>query len=155
MDTGIHKTFFVPWQPQEAFHLFVNCIGDWWPLETHTLAKKDKGEHAVSVVIEPHKGARFYEVLSDGHTHIDWGEVLNYVPGEFIILKWQLGRPEAQATQLEVIFSPAGTQTKIDLLHKQWEKFGDEAAAMQKKYESGWDAVLARFVTFAKTHEAA
>src|SRR5262245_47261466 len=148
MDNGIHKTFFVPWPPQEAFHLFANCIGDWWPLDTHTLAKTEKGEHSISVTIEPHTGARCYEVLSDGHTQIDWGEVLRYVSGQFITLSWQLGRPIEQATEVEVVFSPAGAQTKIDLLHRHWEKFGSEAEAMQKKYEAGWDFVLARFVAF-------
>lgn len=155
MDNGVHKTFFVPWPPQEAFHIFANCIGDWWPLETHSLANKDKGEHATAVVIEPHEGARFYEVLSDGHTRIDWGEVQKYIPGQLLTLNWKVGCAPEQATEVEVIFSPAGTQTKIDLLHRHWEKFGPKAEEMQKKYEAGWDVVLARFISFAKTHEAA
>jgi uncharacterized protein YndB with AHSA1/START domain len=155
MDSGVHKTLFVPWLPQEAFHLFANCISDWWPLETHSLAKKENGEHASAIVIEPHRGGRFYEVLQDGHSRHDWGEVLAYTPGELLTLSWQLGRPITQATEVEVIFSPAGTQTKIDLLHRHWEKLGLEAAEMEKKYSAGWDAVLARFVSFAKTHEAA
>lgn len=159
MDTdltnSIHKTLFVPWLPQEAFHMFTNQIGEWWPLATHSLADKNKGEQATSAIIEPHAGGKVYEVLADGHTHKSWGEVLKYVPGQLLTLKWRVNCSGNQATEWEVIFSPAGQQTKIDLLHRGWESFGAEAEDMKQKYDKGWDFVLAQFISFAKTHEAA
>ncbi len=154
LNNALHKTVFVPWLPQEAFHIFTSCIGEWWPLKTHSLADKAKGEQANSIVIEPHAGARFYEVLADGQ-HRDWGIVLAYKPGEVLRLCWQMGKPMTQSTEIEIIFSPAGTQTKVDLIHRHWERLGDEGEEKKKQYNTGWDYVLSEFVSFAKTHEAA
>lgn len=154
MENDLHKTVFIPWMPQEAFHLFANCIGEWWPLETHSLADKSKGERAVSVVIEPHPGAPFYEVLADGR-HLKWGDILRYKHGEDLLLSWRLGRPVEQETEVEIIFSPAGAQTKIDLCHRHFKRFGPQAASMKTRYDKGWDNVLSLFVGFAKTHLAA
>ncbi|MES2905876.1 MAG: hypothetical protein V4691_02425 [Pseudomonadota bacterium] len=154
MDTDIHKTVFVPWMPQEAFHLFVNCIGEWWPLDTHSLADKQKGERATNIVIEPHAGSPFYEVLADGQ-HKKWGDVLRYKQGEDLLLSWRLCGPVAQETEVEVIFSTAGAQTKIDLFHRHFKRFGEKAAEKQDCYDKGWDGVLAKFISFSKTHLAA
>lgn len=154
MDNELHKTVFVPFLPQEAFHIFVNCIGEWWPLHSHTLADKDKGERSVAALIEPHDNGRIYETLQNGQQR-EWGKVVKYKLGEFVSLDWQVGCPDGEATEVEVIFSPAGPQTKIDLFHRHWERFGDKAETMKDEYDKGWNDVLHNFISYAATHEAA
>lgn len=154
MTEDIHKTLFVPFMPQEAFHLFANCIGEWWPFQTHSLADRAKGERTVGAVIETHAGGHFYEVLSDGRK-CNWGDVMRYKEGEDLLLAWKLNRPVAQMTEVEVIFSPAGDRTKLDLFHRHFKRFGDKADEMQKNYDKGWSYVLENFLSYCATHQAA
>src|SRR5205814_774044 len=46
----------------DAFRLYTEGLGQWWPLKTHSIG----GEKAKAAVMEPHKGGRLYEVWHDG-----------------------------------------------------------------------------------------
>ena len=43
-------------------------------------------------------------------------------------------------------FVPEGDGTRVELEHRGWERWGDEAAETRASYDSGWDTVLAPFV---------
>ena len=55
----------------DAFRLYTEGLGKWWPLKTHSIG----GEKAVNAVMEPRQGGRLYEVWEDGSIH-PYGEVL-------------------------------------------------------------------------------
>ncbi len=154
MTEDLHKTVFVPFLPQEAFHLFVSAIGEWWPLSKDTLSGDQPDQRGISLVIEPHAGGHMFELMKDG-SHKNWADVMRYKPGEDLLLCWRKGRPVAQMTEVEVVFTPAGSSTKIDLCHRCFKRFGDEADALQKHYDLAWTKILEGFISYCATHQAA
>jgi hypothetical protein len=49
---------------EDAFRLFVNEIGMWWPLHTNRFTYA--GDRAQDIFLEEHVGGRFYERFKDG-----------------------------------------------------------------------------------------
>ena len=43
-------------------------------------------------------------------------------------------------------FAPEGSGTRVDLEHRGWEVYGEEAAEMRGEYVEGWEFVLSRYV---------
>jgi uncharacterized protein YndB with AHSA1/START domain len=130
---------------EEAFRLFTERIGSWWPLATHSVF----AEEAVTVTMEPRVGGRLYEAAADGRTS-DWGVVTAWEPVDRVTVTWHPGYEEALATLVEVTFEEApdgGTQ--VDLLHTGWEVHGAEAAEQAASYQVGWVPVLAGFAKAA------
>jgi len=51
----------------EAFKVFTEQMGSWWPLDVHSRAADAREDvKAERVVLEPWVGGRLYEVMSDG-----------------------------------------------------------------------------------------
>ena len=123
---------------EEAFQLFTERIGSWWPLATHSVFHAD----AVAVTIEPVVGGRVYEANADGRTS-DWGTITEWQPGERLAMTWHPGEESELATLVEVAFSEAPDGgTLVDLLHTGWAVHGAEAAARAADYQQGWAALL-------------
>jgi uncharacterized protein YndB with AHSA1/START domain len=130
---------------EEAFQLFTERIGSWWPLATHSVFHAD----AVAVTIEPVVGGRVYEATGDGRTS-DWGTITEWQPGERLAMTWHPGDESDLATLVEVTFSEAPDGgTDVDLLHTGWAVHGAEAAEQAADYQDGWVPVLERFVNAA------
>ena len=133
----IQMSLLVPLSPQRAFDLFTSRIGEWWPLATHSVVANQGG----TCTIEPFAGGRVYERADDGREH-DWGRILLFEPPQRIAMTWHPGGgPE---TELEVRFTPADDGTLVELEHRGWEVFGDEAIAARSGYENGWPLVFTR-----------
>ena len=130
---------------EEAFRLFTERIGAWWPLSTHSVYDAQ----ATDVTMEPRVGGRLYESSSDGQTS-DWGTVTAWDPFDRVAMTWHPGYGEELATLVDVTFSDgAGGGTQVDLLHTGWEVLGDEAQESADTYQSGWPGVLERFAAAA------
>jgi uncharacterized protein YndB with AHSA1/START domain len=129
----------------EAFRLFTERIGRWWPLQRHSVYDAE----AVDVTLEPRVGGRLYESAADGRTS-DWGEVTVWQPAERFAVTWHPGYEEDRATLVDVTFTdgPDGG-TQVDLLHTGWEILGDEASEAAATYQSGWPRVLEQFANAA------
>lgn len=126
----------------DAFHIFTEQISAWWPLETHTRAKSAAGERTTRVTIEPRVGGRVYETLNDGR-ELEWGEVAAYEPGVLFSMRWRLGRPIEQTTDVHVRFEPlSGESCRVTLTHENWERMGEEAAKLRDAYDGGWVKVF-------------
>lgn len=126
----------------DAFRIFTDEIAAWWPMATHTRAKTAAGEVTVRVTIEPRVGGRVYETLHDGR-ELEWGEVSVYEPGAAFAMKWGLGRPAGQVTDVSVHFEPLSPQScRVTLTHENWESMGDEAAKLREAYNGGWVTVF-------------
>ena len=135
-------------RPQaRAFEVFTAHIGAWWPPTLHIGATPFR-----DIVLEPRTGGRWYEVGSDGR-ECDWGHVLAWEPPSRLLLAWQI---DAQfrfdpglVTEVEVRFIAEGADaTRIELEHRNLERFGDRAEAMRERVggDNGWTRVLASYV---------
>jgi len=136
------KTIDVARSASEAFRIFTEEMSAWWPLHSHTRAKTSASEKTVRVTIEPHVGGRIFETLEDGR-ELEWGEVAAYEPGANFAMRWRLGRPQEQYTDVRVAFEPLGADAcRVTLTHENWERMGDEAGKLRDGYNNGWVSVF-------------
>lgn len=125
----------VPLPPEKAFELFTARIAEWWPLSDHSILT----ERAAGCTIEPFAGGRVFEHSTDGEEH-DWGKVLAFEPPHRVAMTWHPGGgPE---TEVEVRFTAADDGTYVELEHRGWEVFGEEAEAARAGYATGWPYVF-------------
>ena len=148
--TPVVKSIVVHRSAGDAFRLFTDKIGAWWPVQTHTLAQHDKGQRTVRVTVEPRVGGRVFETLQDDR-ELEWGTVLAYEPGRLFTMEWRLGRPPEHATEVSVEFEPRDRNScRVTLTHSNWECMGDDAEKMRDAYASGWVTVFEeRFGNYA------
>ena len=138
----VRRTVSVACSPERAFELFTERMADWWPTSTHSLS----GDRTDTVVVEAKVGGRLYEVDSDGTEH-PWGSVLVWEPPSRFAVEWRLGSDTS--TDWEVTFTPDADGTRVELVHRHWERLGAEASATRDSYENGWVTVLDAYVAEA------
>ena len=137
------KTTTVPQDPPNAFRLFTEHMGEWWPLVTHSVGERD----AISVVIGSAVGAQIIETMRSGDT-TSWGTITAWEPPNRVAFSWHPGTPEHEATFVEVTFAVAGDGTEVTLTHTGWDNRPDGAAA-RANYNPGWDFVLGHYTGLA------
>lgn len=144
------KSIVVERSALDAFHLFTEQIGAWWPLATHTLANHAQGQSSVTAVIEAHEHGRVYEVLHDG-TELDWGVVVSFEAGVHFAMRWHLQHPVEEATLVSVSFEAlTDASCRLVLVHSDWERMGTDAASARANYEQGWAGVFEdRYAAYA------
>lgn len=124
-----------------CFRYFAERASAWWPLATHALSP-ERATRAVAVTFEPRAGGRVYETAEDGR-EFDWGRVLIWEPATRLVFTWHLARPPEQATVVELRFTALGPgRTRVDLEHRDWEKWGGTGRDRREKYDHGWNAVF-------------
>jgi len=147
----LRKVVSVQAPPATAWRVFTEKIGTWWPLATHKIGKAP----AVSVVIEPHVGGRWYERGEDGST-CDWGRVLSWEPPSRLVLTWEISAdwqhdPNLR-TEVEVRFVAEGKdRTRVELEHRHLDRYGARRDEMRGIFDSegGWSGLLASFADAA------
>jgi len=135
----------------DAFRVFVDRIGEWWP-RAYTFAQDD----LASIVIEPRAGGRWYEIDRRGR-RLDWGEVRMFEPNERLVLSWAVSadrrqEPPQRASEVEVRFRPLGPRfTRIDLEHRAFGRHGAGADILRRGMGSaeGWPYILREFAEAA------
>jgi len=152
----VFKEIVVDAPVERAFRVFTAGFDRWWPREHHILEAP-----LARAVLEPHAGGRWYEVAEDG-SQCDWGRVLVWDPPKRLVLAWQLNGlwqyDPALVTELELRFVPLGAmQTRVELEHRDMERFGDMAAATRGALDSpqGWITHLTLFAEAATAPENA
>jgi uncharacterized protein YndB with AHSA1/START domain len=144
-ETAVRKSVVVDRPAEDAFRVYTEQIGSWWPFaKTHSVAKED----VETVIIEGREGGRFYERTKSGDEHL-WGTILVWDPPHRILHSWHPGRGEETAQKVEVSFTPVGDGTRVDLVHTGWEVLGERMAEVVASYETGWDSVLSRYAEAA------
>jgi len=134
----ITKTMTVARGQAETFAFFTARVNDWWPKRTHSLGQ----EKSARIDFEPEVGGRFFETFDDGTEH-QWGKVSVWDEPNRIVYSWHLSRPEEQATEVEITFTALGdSETRVDLVHSNWEKLGEDAEMAHGQYSGGWDHVF-------------
>jgi uncharacterized protein YndB with AHSA1/START domain len=146
------KTVRVKASKKHAFETFTAGMSRWWP-PAHSISKTKSP--LKEAIIEPRVGGRGYEKGEDG-SECDWGTVLVWDPPEKLVLAWQINGqwqfdPDL-VTEVEVWFSSeSGGITRVDLEHRNLDRFGDAAEAIRKSFDSpgGWPGLLDSFAKAA------
>jgi len=129
----------------EAFAVFTDEIGAWWPLPTHSIFQAEAGGvHFVD--------GKLIERATDGRETV-WAEVVAWDPPHRLALTWHPGQePGGPAGEVEVRFTADGDGTRVDLRHDGWESFGAEAMGRRRSYTgpSAWGHVLDHFADGAE-----
>ena len=141
---------------EQAFRVFTDSFGTWWPAEYH-IGRADVAE----VILEPREGGRWYERGVDG-SECDWGLVLAWEPPNRLVVTWQINGhwqfdPDPEhASEIQVRFTPDGPErTTVELEHRHL----DRLAAGQALHDTiqlsggGWTALLERFAKQASTND--
>jgi uncharacterized protein YndB with AHSA1/START domain len=142
---AVRKTLTVDCSVEHAFSVFTDGIGSWWPLHSHSISVMEDGSGAPeTVIMEAREGGRLYERTADGQ-ECDWGTVKTWQPPHRLVLEWAVNR-SVPATEVEVVFSPEGRGTLVELEHRGFERYpADARSSARTAYTSGWDSVLAAY----------
>lgn len=100
-------------------------------------------QRSESVHIEPRVGGQLIETHSGGEQAV-WGTILVWDPPNRLLLTWHPGRSSDGATEVEVVFTPHGSETRVVLEHRGWDRRPDARAA-RDEYDQGWVGVLDQF----------
>jgi len=143
----IRKSVDVPLPPREAFALFTDRMGDWWPGASHS-GSAASGNTPKGIEVEPRAGGQIIETTHDGR-RMAWARITDWAPGERFAFDWHVGRDEREATQVDVVFTRIEGGCRVDLTHDGFANWGSVAAARHADYTGGWDMVLAPYLTLA------
>jgi uncharacterized protein YndB with AHSA1/START domain len=152
----VKKQIFVNATQEHAFRVFTAGIDRWWPREHH-IGKSPLAR----AVLEERAGGRWYSVSEDG-SECDVGKVLSWEPPGRLLLAWQITADwqydPAFVTEIEVTFTAQGpNRTRVDLEHRDLERYGDRAAPLRKSIDSpgGWSKIVEQFGKCAEAHDLA
>ncbi len=128
----------------DAFRIFTDEIGAWWPLPSHGLY----GDRAGGVAF---RDGRLIEYATDG-TETVWGEVLAWEPPDRLVVTWHPGRDASDGSEVEVRFEADGAGTRVVVEHRGWEAFGADGLARRRGYvgPGAWGHVLDHFADGAE-----
>jgi uncharacterized protein YndB with AHSA1/START domain len=131
--------FSVACSADHAFSVWADRTSMWWPHD-HSVS----GDPELTVTFEPRAGGRIFERTSQGTEH-DWGEVLVWDPPAKLVYLWHIGRDSGAATEVEVNFSEEGPDTTISIVHRGWERLGDEGPDLRNRNRQGWSGLLPHY----------
>jgi uncharacterized protein YndB with AHSA1/START domain len=85
----------------------------------------------------------------------EWGKVLAWDPPRRILLAWQITGEWVYdpnfLTELEVTFTATSPkQTRVELEHRNLERYGEAAAAVRELLNKGWELPLPAFAKIAE-----
>lgn len=144
-NVSVKKSISVEASQQRAFRVFTEGMDRWWPRDHHIGTSPME-----RMVVEPRTGGRWY-ALSKDRTECDIGRVLAWEPYGRVLFAWQITSQwqfdPSFSTEVEITFTPEGPRkTRVELEHRNLERYGDAANDMRKAFESdeGWNAHLHR-----------
>ena len=129
--------FSVACPPEHAFEVWTERTSMWWP-KGHSVS----GEPGLTVTIESREGGRIFERTPEGVEH-DWGQVTAWEPPHRLAYLWHIAWDRADATAVEITFSPEGEDgTRVAIVHSGWERFGERAPTMRDRNRAGWASLI-------------
>lgn len=138
--------------PREAFDAFTARLSDWWVRE-FTWSGRD---HLAAIAIEPCLGGMAYEIGPHGF-RMDWGRVLTWEPPQRLVLSWHIApdrvpQPDpARASEIEVLFRAKRDGTRIELVHRYFDRHGPDGVGYRQAMTDGWRELLGRYAALAAT----
>jgi hypothetical protein len=136
----IEVEFEVACSAEHAFEMWAGRTSLWWP-RSHTIT----GQHDVQIHFEPRPGGRIFERANDGTEH-EWGEIVVWEPPHKIGYLWHLFFTRAEATDIEVTFTPTEGGTNVRLVQTGFERLpSDVAMTRRNRTEGAWGEVTGHF----------
>ena len=136
----IQQSVHVDCPIDDAFRLFTEAFGDWWPLAVYSIT----GDEAETCVIEPWVGGRVFERTRFGAER-DWGSVSGWDPPERLKLTWDPAGVGDGSQTVDVEFSADANGTRVSIIHTGWEAPGVAVCSLQAEYAELWPALLEQF----------
>ena len=144
----VRKTVTVEASVAHAFATFTERIGEWWPLEAHSVGQEILGIRPEGVSFDGQAGGRLVERM-DGGREAQWAEVLIWEAPHRLVLAWNPNPNREIPTEIEVTFTSEGPdRTRVELEHRGWERLGAEGAELREGY-SDWERVLGLYADLA------
>ena len=133
------KTIEVPCSQEKAFRVFVNEMGNWWPLDKRSMSKMHSGKPSKSLRIDPKQSGKIVEIGADDTEYL-WGTVMSYEPHDLVSMDFHMGLPAGKSASIvEIRFTALSNErTRVILTHSNWEAYGELAEMMRGGYGSGW-----------------
>ncbi len=116
----IRQSVLVDCPIDDAFRLFTEGFGEWWPL-----AKYSAANNSEICEIEPWAGGRVFERTRSGE-EIEWGTVTAWEPPSRLEFTWQAGNHSDLGQTVEVEFCVEADGTRVTLTHTGWQLAGVE-----------------------------
>jgi hypothetical protein len=111
-----------------AFEVFTREIDLWWRRGPRFRSGRQPG----SLSFEPGMGGRLFESFaSDSGTHVrEVGRITVWEPPSRLIFNWRnINFSDAESTEVEVLFEPAESGTRVTVQHRGWAALrGDHPA---------------------------
>lgn len=133
----LRKSVVVRRSPREAFTIFTERLGSWWPYQRFSLHQSD----TMSCAMEPRVGGEIFETARDG-SRAAWGTVIEWEPPNRFVMTWHPGHAPDTAQEVELRFIPVSEGTRVELEHRGWAKLGKEAQSSRDNYQEGWVVVF-------------
>jgi uncharacterized protein YndB with AHSA1/START domain len=130
--------FEVAVSPAHAFTTWTERLATWWP------AGKTVSGAPAALAFEPRVGGRIVETAPDGAEHT-WGEVLAWEPPHRLSFTWHLFFDPAEATEVELTFSAAGTATLVRLTQSGFDRLGSAGAERREDTQGAWSMLVRRY----------
>ncbi|HLY78616.1 MAG TPA: SRPBCC family protein [Caulobacteraceae bacterium] len=145
----VKKTLVVAASPQTAFEVFTTGFDRWWP-RSHSIGDSP----LKTAVLEGRQGGRWYGLLENG-AEAEWGDVLAWDPPNRLLLAWRIDAgwkyDPALLTEVEVLFTPEGSGTRVNFEHRLLGNMGAEGEGARAMFDSegGWGTLLQMFAAEA------
>jgi uncharacterized protein YndB with AHSA1/START domain len=146
--TSVQASIVVEAPIEEAFSVFTEGIGTWWPPE-YNLLEVDIAER----IFEPRVGGQVYDRGVDG-SECHWARVLAYDPPTRVVIswdispRWQIETDPARTSEVEVQFvSESPERTRVEVEHRHLDRHGDgwEGVRDSVGSDGGWPGCVRRF----------
>ncbi len=124
--------------PVDAFAVFTDRIGAWWPLKTHSILEGGADE----LVFEGWVGGEIYERVGDVRHH--WARITIWEPPTRLGYLWHVN-PANPPTDVVVDFLAIEGGTRVRVSHSGWAAFTERADEMRASYAHGWPTVLGAY----------
>lgn len=135
------KSIVVARTQADAFRLYTQDLGRWWPSHTHSLGE----DKVATVIMEARVGGRIFERWHDGTEKL-WGTVLAWEAPNRVVHTWHVSTDPDRASEVELRFAPLGaSRTRVTLEHRHWEQMmGPAAQGARDGYNQGWEGVFVK-----------
>lgn len=147
----VRVTVSVALSQERAFDFYTRSFDAWWPREAHIGKSPMRTAH-----MEPRAGGRLYELGTDG-SETDWGRVLVWERPDRLVFSWQISSQfqfdphPGHGSEVEVrFFSEGPKQTRVELVHRHFERHGAGGKTLREANDAGWTLMLGSFVAAAE-----